>query len=414
MVHLAEEAAQSSKLARELMGSRKLQDALASISETYRNLAMPSRAIGALAEHKDLAASFKMFEQSGVLQQMAKVQADHDAMMKRIAESFSIGHLARQAELFRPYEQYHSGIADLMKALRADIAPVSLASARIADEIRRLQEPFELASRQAKEFADQIASIARPWSIPGSEGTSMAAALRLSQFSRFTRELPAFSRERFAFVDSEFGAFDRALPVAEAIDDEEEGEAVYTDAGRTQALVAFPSVSYDDVLVATGLTFDIRQPAFIRPDGSVLPEAAMNPHDHFLITMIEGHLRQAICTALAAAGGLAALQRLFGNRLSSWARKRDEALDRGEIELHLVYYADFMEMAEIVINKEMWASTFKPIFRNKDRLRISLERLHGLRIPTAHSRPLTRTARLRLWVEAREILEALGVVPAGH
>ncbi len=85
-----------------------------------------------------------------------------------------------------------------------------------------------------------------------------------------------------------------------------------------------------------------------------------------------------------------------------------------EAQLHLIYYADFMEMAEIVSNKELWESTFKAVFRHKERFRLAIQRLHGLRIQSSHSRPLTRTRRLRLLAEAMELFEAIEVMPTKH
>ena len=136
--------------------------------------------------------------------------------------------------------------------------------------------------------------------------------------------------------------------------------------------------------------------------------------NHYIISMIESHLKAIIAATLLATGDFAAICRLFGNRIPDWERKRDDALRKDEQELHLIYYADFMEIADIVLNKELWESTFKAVFRNKDRFRMTIERLHSLRIPTSHSRPLTRTGKLRLWAEAVELFEAIGVITTSH
>lgn len=335
--------------------------------------------------------------------------------MKQLSRSLSVGLLARQKELLGPFSGMRSQIDQLAKSLRGpDLRGLMPEYRSITEQITRMAEPYNMASKQARELAEQLAGITKPWSTFGNETASIAAAMRLSQLATFSRELPAFSKDRGALKAIEFGGFDQVMPVAEALQDEEEGETVYTQAGRNPALVAFPSEGFGEVLTATGWVFDIRPPEFIRPDGTPLAEAMISPPDHFIINMIEGHLKALIAATLIQAGGMAAMSRLFGKRIPEWERKRDDALQKGEAELHLIYYADFMELAEIVSNKELWETTFKAIFRHKERVRMAIERLHGLRIPTSHSRPLTRTGRLRLLAEAIELFEAIGVMPAKH
>lgn len=411
---IAEEMHQVTTVFRETEKLRGVAGTIERINDVYGKMAL-TPGVQALMQQQDMVTrQLKMLENSGIFERVSRIQAQQDAMMARINISLPAGFLARQHEMVSPFAGYQDQVSAIMGKLRAQMLPATMAAERFASEIQHLQEPLGLVGQRVREISERLAAINQPWSLPGSERASIVATLHLANYSDFTRTLPAFSRERFALADSEFGAFDRALPLAESFEDEEDGEAVYTDSGRSEALVAFPSESYDEVLSVTGWAFEMPQPDFIRPDGTILARSPIDPHDHFLISMVEGHLRQAIYAALVTAGGIAAVSRLFGNKIADWERKRDQAVARGEPELHLIYYADFMEMADVILNKELWASSFKSVFRHKDRLRISLERVHALRISSAHSRPLTRTGRLRLWVEAREIFEALGIAPDGH
>lgn len=359
--------------------------------------------------------TFRHLEDLGGASYLRKIQSQHEELTKQITGSLSVGLLARQKELLEPFSGMRAQMDELAKSLRGpDLRELMPEYRSITDQIARMAEPYNVATKQARELAEQLSRITKPWSTFGNETASIAAAMRLSQLATFSRELPAFSKDRAALKAMEFGGFDQVMPVAETLEDEEEGETVYTEAGRNPALVAFPSDGYGEVLTATGWVFDVKPPEFIRPDGTTLSEAIINPHDHFIITLIEGHLKAQIAATLIAAGGMAAISRLFGNRIPDWERKRDDALRKGEAELHLIYYADFMEMAEIVSNNELWESTFKAVFRHKERFRMAIERLHGLRIPASHSRPLTRTGRLRLLAEAMELFEAIGVMPTKH
>lgn len=397
--------------ARGALGSIRSYDTLAALRAPYRDLMMPNLSAAALAARGLSISHATTFQKGGASEVMKRVAEQHTTMMKSMQEALGVGlttkHLtpAANGELQR-------SISELTRSLHT---PKIEFGSQLTREIERIMsgvnDAFRMPQLQIRSVAEELAKITRPWAMIGNEKGSFAAALGLAQFSDLSGQLKVFSPERLTFIDREFGAFDAVFAVAEATDGESEGEAIYTEAGRNEALVAFPSESFNEVLSATGWAFDVPQPEFIRMDGTVVPSTRIDPHDHYLINLIEGHLRQVVYAALVSVGGEAALKRLFGNRLPNWRQKQADAIAKGEEALHPIYYADFMELAEIILNKELWQATFASVFLHRDRFKISMERLHGFRLQTSHTRPLKKTGRLRLWVEAREIFDALGIGP---
>jgi hypothetical protein len=74
-----------------------------------------------------------------------------------------------------------------------------------------------------------------------------------------------------------------------------------------------------------------------------------------------------------------------------------------------IHYADFMDLANVITQRNNWREAFAPIFENADELRMSLHRLHPVRKAIAHSRPLCRADVLTLVAEATRLLKALGI-----
>ena len=407
MSRIATEFQDKTNLARMYSEHDTVKRAIANLYKPLQGLSVAQEVLRNFHAHEQALACFNLHERSGVLKAMAE-HTKYTEMARKLIGGGAY-ELAKQHQLLYPH----------VSAIMASLTDQTKLNAKFAltDITRQLAEyqlPVGMSVKRATELAEQLSVITTPWSVKGSEYASVAAALSLTQFSEITRTLPAFSDERSAIIVAEFGEFDTAFPLAEVAKSDEESEAIYSEAGRNEALVAFPSSSYDQILSAAGWSFDIKQPDFIRQDGTIVPGAVFDPYDHHIINLVEGHLRQAIYTAIITVGGDQALTRLFSQYLPKWKEKQVVAVLRGEPPLHLIYYADFIELMEVILNKELWASHFKAIFVSRDWFRVSMERLHTIRIPTSHSRPVTKTRRLRLLVEAGEIFEALGLISRPH
>lgn len=404
------ETAASRNLGREVLASRLLQDAIEGTNSAYRNLTQPIgySAIEAARSMNVLSSDIANF--SVISKTMARVGSEQAKLISEFQSSID-GSLAKALTLPDSVStEIAKTAAAISQSLNVQVLGQTMwTSIEFERVMRELNEPFGLGRSRMNTVAQNLAEINGSWKIEGFERGSIAAAMNLARFADATSAMKAFGVDRLVVVDSKFGSFDTSFAQAESADSDDEAEEVYTSAGRDKSLVAFPSDSFDDVLCATGWAYMVPMPDFIQPDGSTVSRAAFDPHDHYLLNMIEGHLRQLICGALIAAGGEAAMKSLFGQRIPDWIRKQREAVSRGEQPLHLIYYADFMELTEIILNKTLWNGGFSAIFVNRDRFKVTMERLHAFRLQTSHSRPLSKTGRFRLWVESDEIFRALGV-----
>ena len=100
-------------------------------------------------------------------------------------------------------------------------------------------------------------------------------------------------------------------------------------------------------------------------------------------------------------------QRVPGDMLKRWKDRREEALARGEPECPLVFYADFMDLPQLIVRADNWGDAFEPVFRHKDEVEVSFRRIHPMRIAVAHTRPVLAEGVTMLAAEAARVLRLI-------
>ena len=140
------------------------------------------------------------------------------------------------------------------------------------------------------------------------------------------------------------------------------------------------------------------------------PDACFGPVFWCLLTNIEQHLRVTIEKNLTELSGSNWIrQRVPYDIRERWKQRQEEDRRKDRPVYGLIYYADFMDLASIIIRRDNWKEMFKSIFKSENEINISLKRLHPIRKSIAHSRPLSKDDILTLASEANQILSALGV-----
>ncbi|MCO5158547.1 MAG: Swt1 family HEPN domain-containing protein [Aquamicrobium sp.] len=174
-------------------------------------------------------------------------------------------------------------------------------------------------------------------------------------------------------------------------------------------LIAFAPNTYSEVTFSAGFRFSL---AMIEPPRAIEaedPGAVYDPMHWTILLTLENTLRRLVEKELRALAGDAWLKRRVpGDVRNRWVERQAEERAAGRPVYEFIHYADFMDLAQLICQKDNWPA-FLHIFTKKDDFRISLERLHPIRKDIAHGRPIGRAGTLILVSEATRVLQALQV-----
>jgi hypothetical protein len=180
----------------------------------------------------------------------------------------------------------------------------------------------------------------------------------------------------------------------------------YEGLGLNRQLTAFPEEAFDESAALAGLMQDI--PA-ADPDEEAVFKRNNAAHDR--LQRFEAHVRRFIDERMRAAFGDSWIKhRVHGDIRERWRDKKEKAVARGERELSLLMYADFMDYEPIITRDDNWKTVFEAYFRRKEFIRESFQRLHPVRNCTMHARPITSDDKVFLFFEIMRFLKAIEVI----
>jgi hypothetical protein len=297
----------------------------------------------------------------------------------------------------------------LESAVLPTVSAITSVSAQLARAIEPYQGAFASISAWEANLVTRMMAVETAWALPDHLGQSMLGFARLSRLSEAVHTSEPFSEPVGDLVSGELGVGADAdgAPIAR--------DAAAVDAGLNPDLIAFPPAAYDRVLFAAGFEF--------RFAGAPVPQAVeaadhgavFDPMHGLVLTEVEQRLRQLVEKRLQNLNG----QKWISQRVSEavrkrWMERQAEERAAGRPIYALVQYADFIDLADVIVQTNNWREAFESIFRNRDDFTVSLRRLHPVRKAVAHGRPLGRADFLTLVSEATRILGALGVRVLGE
>ncbi len=296
------------------------------------------------------------------------------------------------------------------KAMAGFLPPGNSTFALLTSRLARTVDPFGGALKAAGQWeaslATRMASINAAWTCPDDLGLSMLGFARIARLSDAVHAARPFGGEVAELVTEELGT-------GADYNEEEtpaERDSAAVRAGLKSDLITFPELAYDEVIFAAGFQFRLAPtPVPMSLEGA--DTGALFDTDHSaLLTAVEQRLRQCIEEKLSAVEGPAWVKRRVAEQVRKrWSERQQEDRDLGRPVYALIQYADFMDLADVILQSNNWKQSFAAVFGNKDDFQVALRRLHPVRKAIAHGRPLCRADVLTLANEATRILRALGI-----
>jgi hypothetical protein len=179
----------------------------------------------------------------------------------------------------------------------------------------------------------------------------------------------------------------------------------YVGLGFNPSLTDFTALAFDETTALAGLGLPPREREENDEEeaGLVRTNAA---HDQ--LQRFERDLRIFIDKLMMQAFGASWVKnRTPEGMFDEWTRKRTAAIEKGEAEQALIFYADFSDYTKIIERKDNWAEVFEALFHRKQDVQESFVRLFPIRICTMHARIITLDDELLLRVETRRILRVI-------
>ncbi|MCX7361284.1 MAG: Swt1 family HEPN domain-containing protein [Alphaproteobacteria bacterium] len=180
---------------------------------------------------------------------------------------------------------------------------------------------------------------------------------------------------------------------------------------RREFAVLSPS-TLGSVVASVGFKFRVSATPLPQAIESEDSTAVYDPVHWSVLREVEQGLRRLIEEKLTELSGPDWVTRIVaGDVRKRWENGQQLDREANRQVLSAIHYSNFMELADLIVQKKNWLEAFAPIFKNRDDIVTSLRRLHPVRLALAHNRPLGVADQLLLWSEATRVLRALGRSP---
>lgn len=190
--------------------------------------------------------------------------------------------------------------------------------------------------------------------------------------------------------------------------------SLYVERGLNTDLTDFSDEAFDESLTIAGITAE--SPILVSGYGKLTSlftngeesKALTRANEaHSWLQGLESQLRKFIDRSLTEIAGTNwPKHRLPNGVYDKWKSRKLKNLDQAA-HFPLVAYADFTEYVAIICRNDNWNEVFEPVFKRKENVRESFQRMYAIRLAIAHARTISNADALYFFVEVKRILEAL-------
>jgi hypothetical protein len=413
--------------AKSIADSMRLFDENSTMRQLQKHMQLPE-----VHSARALFERMRLFEENSVFKRLSETMRlmDENSAFKRIAEGLNVTSELARAARGPMWELRDAGLFDI--AGRPELDSIGKAIAGIEshfrlpalDETAQLARLFsqnsisDIAARWAQQESSITGAIGRmntPWLDINDKVRSIAGFAEMQGLGLALRNIQGFEENLSATLRGSLG--DWRDPITwrpEILEDFKLRSDFYVGLGFNPRLTEFPLPAFEQSLDIAGFRLD--EPPLIAEYGPPIPfdldddedglDRTNNAHDW--LQRLERLLRRFIDEQMTRAVGADwPKHRLPGGFRDRWEEKKRKAKEAGAPDLPLICYADFTDYALIICKSDNWRDVFGPFFRRPEDVRESFQRLHPIRLDTAHARLISQDDELLLYVEVKRLSAAI-------
>ena len=189
----------------------------------------------------------------------------------------------------------------------------------------------------------------------------------------------------------------------------------YEELGFDINLTCVPSSAFQEILDATAIKPDQPDPVqayeyFVQTSINLCEERmlARTMKACSWIERLETQLRHFIDHAMTKVYGIDWIERRFPKQtVTNWEKTNQRIKELTTLTLQRLAFSQFTDYELVICQEDHWNEVFRSVFKNREYLRESLQRLYPIRNDTMIGRPITNQDELLLYVETNRLISAM-------
>ncbi|MCX5847664.1 MAG: Swt1 family HEPN domain-containing protein [Deltaproteobacteria bacterium] len=345
----------------------------------------------------------EIYRNEALIRETALGQAQRETM-----SSVIVAEMEKQQQEFRDLLKSHEAMFRLPQAFEATHLLESYQVGAVSEFAQRHANDIFLDRQRSLE------AITTPWLHREDAARSVTAILELQCMGNALRTMKGFDPEFTTSLRLDLGDWRDKITFPKSVFiDPVARTDFYVNRGFNTALTDFPDAAFHQGLGIAGLdgvSLDLElhgSAALPSTDPKEETDLQRTNRCHDRLQRFERRLRQFIDEKMTSRYGPNwPKKRLASELYEKWEFKKERAERNGGM-LTFIEVADFTDYETIICRKDHWREIFETMFKKKESVRESLQRLQPIRLAVTHARIVTKEDELYLVAEIRRLLSAI-------